>query len=89
MIKLEKYHEAKFVLPCVVDSIDYERQLVLDVVQHKDQMFKKGEQLSYNGIGVTIEKKLKDYPIQTDSNIIDRLSFRKVRYFCIKNQNNE
>jgi len=84
MIELEKYHESKFVLPCVVDAINYEKQLVLDVVQHKDQMFKKGDELKYQNVEVRIEKKLKDYPVQTEMNMVERTSFRKVRYYCQK-----
>jgi len=32
---IEKYKESNFILPCVVDAINYEKQLVLDIIQHK------------------------------------------------------
>lgn len=84
MTVIEKYVEGKFVLPCVVDSIDYEKQMVIDVIQHKDQLFRKGMQLSYKGFSLEIHKKLKDYPVQTNANLVGRLDFRKVRYYCNK-----
>jgi hypothetical protein len=47
-------------------------------------MFKKGQELTYQNIPVIIEKKLKDYPVQTDALMNDRKDFRKVRYYCVK-----
>jgi hypothetical protein len=47
-------------------------------------MFKKGQELTYQDVNVKIEKKLKDYPVQTDALMTDRKDFRKVRYYCIK-----
>ena len=84
MITLEKYKQDNFILPCVVDKIDYQKQMVLDVIQHKDQIFKRGQLLSYDGVDLIINKKLRDYPIQTQAKIEGRLDFRKVRYFCNK-----
>ena len=86
---IEKYKESNFILPCVVDAINYEKQLVLDIIQHKDQLFKKGQELTYQNVSVKIEKKLKDYPVQTDALMTDRKDFRKVRYYCVKINSNE
>lgn len=89
MITLEKYKQDNFMLPCVVDKIDYQKQMVIDVIQHKDQVFKKGQLLSYDGVDLIIHKKLKDYPVQTQAKIEGRLDFRKVRYYCNKILNND
>lgn len=84
MIELEKYREGFLSMPCVVDCIDYEKQLVLDVVQDKTMMFKKGDELQYKGILVRVEKKLKDVPVTTENKVEDRTSIRKARYYCQK-----
>ena len=86
MIVVPQYKESPVLdLPCVVHCIEYEKQLVLDIIQHRDQLFKKGDELSYKGIIVTVHKKVSDKPIQTSSNaILNRTDFRKVRYFCNK-----
>lgn len=89
MIELQKYQEARFILPSVVDAIDYESHFVLDVIQIKGELFKKDQALRYNGIDVVVFKKLKDYPIQTEASIENRLDVRRVRYFCNKTKENE
>ena len=84
LYKVENFKSDKFVLPCVVDFINYENHAVIDMIQHKDQLFKKEDEIEYSGIVMVIQKKIKDRPVQTDAPLADRLSFRKVRYFCIK-----
>lgn len=84
MIVLEKYKEDKFVLPAVIDSIDFESHLVLDVIQVQDEIFKKDTLLQYEGIDVIVFKKLKNYPIQTSATIQNRTMVRRVRYYCNK-----
>lgn len=81
---VEKFQQDKFILPCVVDYIDYENHAAIDIIQHRDQLFKKNELITYNGIDLVIQKKIKDKPVQTQAKIENRTDFRKVRYFCIK-----
>lgn len=88
MIVLEKYKESAFVLPAVVDSIDFESHLVLDVIQVQDEIFKKDTLLQYEGIDVIVFKKLKNYPIQTSATIQNRTMVRRVRYYCSKIKQN-
>jgi hypothetical protein len=82
--ELEKYVDGFLIMPCVVDCINYEKQLVIDVIQDKTMMFKKGDEIKYNGDHVRIHKKLKDYPIQTQNKIENRTDIRKARYYCQK-----
>lgn len=89
MIVLEKYKEDKFVLPAVVDFIDFQDHLVLDVIQLKDELFKKDQPLQYKDINVIVFKKLKSYPIQTSATIQNRLMVRRTRYYCNKIKHNE
>lgn len=84
MIEVEKYKDGNFVLPAVVDYIDFESHAAIDIIQHRDQVFRKEQELSYNGVKLKIQKKIKDYPIQTKANIKDRTDLRKIRYYCDK-----
>lgn len=84
MTVLEKYIDGSLVLPSVVDCITFENHLVLDVLLHKDQMLKTNDELSYNGVLVVIEKKLKDEPVRTEYPFENRLSIRRVRFYCKK-----
>lgn len=84
-MKLEKYHaEGKLPLPSVSHFIEYEKHTLIDVILHKDQMFKAGQELEYNGIKMLIYKKIKDVPIKTEAKITDRLLIRKCTFFCNK-----
>lgn len=89
MIELEKYQENRFILPSVVDAIDFESHYVLDVIQIKGDFFKKNQELKFAGHNLIVFKKIKDRPITTDASIENRLDVRKVRYFCNKNKNDE
>jgi hypothetical protein len=84
VVELKKHKEGAFVLPCVVDVMDFESHIVLDIIHLKGDGFKKDSVLSFGGIECIISKKLKDAPIQTEMNIENRLEIRKVRYFCNK-----
>lgn len=87
MTHLENYGGTNiFTLPCVVDSINFEKQMVLDVIIHKDQLLKKDDEISFHGTELVIVKKLKDLPIKTNFPISDRTNIRKVRYYCKKKQ---
>ena len=85
-VVLEKhYPELKLVLPSVVHAIEYEKQIVLDILLHKDQMFKAGQELQYQKINCVIKKKVSNKPVTTERLDEDyRRQVRKVRYFCEK-----
>lgn len=68
----------------MVDCINYEKQMVLDVIQQRDELFKKDSELSYSGNKVKVENILKEYPVQTETKNFNRLAFKKVRYYCQK-----
>ena len=82
MITLNK-HADTILLPCVVDYIPYEHHAVIDVIMLKDDIYKKGQELDYNG-KLVVEKKLKFYPVQTELEIQNKKEVVKVRYFCNK-----
>lgn len=88
MIILQKYNQDVFILPAVVDVINFEAHITIDVIQQKDELFKKDALLSYNGEEFMVHKKLDDKPIKTGVKIKDRLNIRKVRYFCNKIKTN-
>lgn len=83
-IILEKYYAGVLKLPSVVDSIQFERHVVLDIFIHKDQMFKKDQELEYNGQQVIVEKKIRDTAITTEAEVEDRTRIRKCRFYCRK-----
>lgn len=84
MTILTKYDEATFSLPSVIDFINFESHAAIDIIQMKGETFKKGEELRYNEHKLSIVKKIKDYPVQTESNLQNRLEYRRVRYYCNK-----
>lgn len=84
MTEITKYEDGKFVLPSAVDYINYEAHAAIDIIQIKGELFKVGEEISYNGQGLTVQKVIKKYPIQTELKIDNRLDILKVRYFCDK-----
>lgn len=83
MTTLKKYNDTKFVLPAVVDFINYEHHAVIDIIQVKGELFKRGDQIDYNQ-QLEVIKVVKKYPIQTELKIENRLDILKVRYFCNK-----
>ncbi len=77
--------EATMELPCVVDAINFVDHMVLDVVQHKDQLFKVNDELSYLMTGLVIRKILANKKVKTASNVfLIPADFRRVRYYCKK-----
>lgn len=89
MTELVKYNENEFALPSVVDYIDYEKHAAIDIIQVKGELFRKEDELEYNGVQMIVIKVVKKYPIQTEYEIKNRLDILKVRYFCSKIKNNE
>lgn len=85
---VEKFQSDRFILPCVVDYIDYEHHAAIDIIQHRDQLFKKGDTITYDvndkWVDLLIQKIIKNKPVQTEAKMENRTDFRKVRYFCIK-----
>ena len=89
MTVLQKYNEGTFILPSVVDYIDYEAHAAIDIIQVKGETFSKEDTMQYNGVSLEVVKVIKKYPIQTEYKIENRLDILKVRYFCNKIKNNE
>lgn len=84
IIHLNKYTEGSFTLPCIVDYIDFVDNAAIDVVQLKSETFKKDQPLEYSGNQYAVIKKLKSYPVQTETKLENRLDILKVRYYCEK-----
>lgn len=86
MTIVPKYNgEATMELPCVVDAINFVDHMVLDIIQHKDQLFKVDDELSYLMTGLVIRKRLKNDKVKTQSTVfLIPGDFRKVRYYCKK-----
>lgn len=84
IIILNKHSEGAFTLPCVVDYIDFVDNAAIDVIQLKSELFKKDQPLQYNGNTYAVVKKLKSYPVQTETKLENRLEILKVRYYCEK-----
>lgn len=83
-IDIKRYVDGNFVLPAVVDVHNFVEHCWLDIIQLKGEQFKAGTNIRFGLLNLQVVSKLKDYPIQTESKIEDRLSIRKVRYFCSK-----
>lgn len=84
MTELFKHEPPTFVLPSVVDFINYDNCAAIDIIKLKDELFKKGAEFIYKGWGLIVVKVIKKYPIQTEANVANRLDILKVRYFCNK-----
>lgn len=89
MIELNKHKDGVFVLPAVVDFINYETTAVIDVVQLKDDIYKKDSLLLYLSHTLCVVKKLKSCLVQTELKIENRKKVLKVRYYCNKIISNE
>lgn len=84
MTIIPKYEDGKLTLPCVVDYLDFENHAAIDIIHMKGDNFKKEARFQYLTHILEVVKKLKDYPVQTDSNLQNRMEYRKVRYYCNK-----
>ena len=82
--EIKRYVDGNFILPAVIEMHDFEGHAWIDVIQLKGEQFSNNSILIYNGGHLQVQKKIKDSPIQTDMPLEDRLSIRRVRYFCNK-----
>jgi hypothetical protein len=83
--ELNKYVDGKtIVLPCVMDAIDYTSHIVLDVIQLKSDIFKKGELVSYMGKTLEVSENLTQKNVRTTFPLEGRNKMRKVRYYLKK-----
>ncbi len=84
MTIVEKYNgDTLMTLPCVVDAIYYKDHTVLDIIQHKDQLFRKDETIVYQTVTLEIRQILSNKKVKTESLVFLYPSdYRRVRYYC-------